>query len=253
MAFNYSTPPEKEKIIDPSSQFPCWAIGRMVMTSGPAAWVGTGSLFHPEHVLTAAHVLHGKTAGTITFAYDVGDAPGNAKRTVAILAGAVPQSYPGTPGWDIGVARLAGAYTAPHNALFNLDGQGNDRAQGLDLVRGRQPITLCGYPGAGPVTPSEHPPVALGHMYAKEGPPSACDFSKNNVQYRFDTRGGESGSPMFNRPNGRYQVVGVHTNWGVADSKQVGEGTLITDLVLAWIKRAVVNLGGAGTFIRVVA
>lgn len=253
MAVHYSIPPAKELIIDPSNQFPSWAIGRMVMTNGPAAWVGTGSLIHTELIITAAHVVAGKTAGTISFGYDVDDIPGSNQRTRQIAAAAVPQLYGQQPGWDIAVARLATPYNPPQGAMFSVTGQGNDRATALHAVKPNQPIAIYGYPGAGPVTPTEHAPVELGHMYAKEGPLFACDFSVNKVQYRFDTRGGESGSPLFNRPNGRCQIVGVHTNWEVADAKQVGGGTLITDQVLAWIGRAINNLQGVGTFVRVVA
>src|SRR5262249_9064172 len=97
---NYSAPPEKEQIHQPADQMPYWAIGRMLMTDGTHWFVGTGSLIQPQYVLTAAHVVHGKTAGTITFAYDVNDNNGNPGRTVQIARAAIPTKY-GQQGWDI--------------------------------------------------------------------------------------------------------------------------------------------------------
>jgi V8-like Glu-specific endopeptidase len=104
------------------------------------------------------------------------------------------------------------------------------------------------------VTTSEHPAVPLGHQYAKTGPVFDCDFSSNKILYKFDTRGGESGSPLMVQANGRIQLIGVHTNWDVLDAKQVGQGTLLTDSVLGWVEQAINQLETvpALTFLRTV-
>ncbi|HEY4027654.1 MAG TPA: trypsin-like serine protease, partial [Candidatus Dormibacteraeota bacterium] len=106
MAVHYGAPPEKEQIHSPAEQSPFWAIGRLLMSDGAHWYVGSGSLIAPAFVLTAGHVLQGKVAGTVTFGYDITDLAGNATRTVAIAAAAIPANY-GVQGWDIGVARLA--------------------------------------------------------------------------------------------------------------------------------------------------
>src|SRR5262249_26893472 len=156
MSVTYGALPEKEQIHQPSNEAPFAAIGRMLMTDGIHQYLGTGSLVRPTYVLTAGHVLHNKTGGTISFGYDRRDIPGSNARTVALHSAAIPAAY-GTAGWDIGVARLGTSYTRALGFLFDLKGQGSDRWSALNTVRGRQNMMISGYPGAGPVTPSEHP------------------------------------------------------------------------------------------------
>ena len=249
MSVHYAEPPLKEPIQDPASEAPWCAIGRMRMTDGKGNWfLGTGALFTNQFVLTAAHVLEGMTAGTIAFACTPTDPSGNAKRTVQISGIAVPAAYPNSPGSDIGVAVLAATYKPGPGFQFNVQGQGNDRAQALNEVkRGKSGsgIWLGGYPAQKvSLAPTEHPDANVGRMYGTSGQPSACDLAKNQLSYAFDTRGGESGSPLF-YSNLRNQVITVHTNFDVVDGKLVGQGTLLTDVVTAWIGRALQTLSQA--------
>ena len=75
-------------------------------------------------------------------------------------------------------------------------------------------------------------------MHGTPGHPTGQDVSKNLLTYAFDTRGGESGSPTFHASL-RWQVIAVHTNFDVVDGKLVGQGTLLTDDVMAWIGRGI--------------
>jgi hypothetical protein len=163
---------------------------------------------------------------------------------VAVVGYALPQKF-GQQGWDIAVALLQRDYTPGPRFQFTLQGQGTDRAQALAEVkkgRGASSIWLGGYPAQQvSLAPTEHPDVNVGSMYGTSGQPTCCDFSGNQLSYAFDTRGGESGSPLFFHGL-RNQVVAVHTNFNVVDARLMGQGTLLTVAVLEWIARAVKTL-----------
>ena len=237
MAVHYSSPPQKELIANElAKDAPFSAIAFIEMIdAGNQGWVGSGSLISAEYVLTAAHVLRGKVAGRASFAYDVNVAD-NAKRQVAIGAACIPAKYLAQPGWDIGVARLAAPYNGTSKFFFERPTQGV-------TAQAKTPVTMAGYPGVvQSVSPSEHPQVAIGHLYGKGGTVYGQDVSKNLLQYRFDTRGGESGAPLY-VTGAHWQQVAVHTNWAVVDDQQTGQGTLLTSPVLAWVRGAVQALG----------
>lgn len=253
MNVSYGPPPYKEPIQQPMDQEPFCAIGRMRMSDGTHWYAGTGSLITKRYIITAAHVLANKTGGMISFGFELGD-NGNGARTVNIARAAIPAAYPAAPGSDIGVAQLAGDYNGTFGFLFNLDGQGNDRKGALTSVTQKGSITIAGYPAAGPVSPDMHPDVVLDHQYAKTGPVADYHLGNHSVSYQFDTRGGESGSPLFAMPSGRCQLIGVHTGWDVKNDRQVGEGTLLTDEKLRWVKQAIHQLETAhgGPFVLTV-
>lgn len=241
---HYTEPPLKEPIPNPTDEAPWCAIGQTRMTDGKGNWfVGTGALFAGQLVLTAAHVVHGKTSGSITFAAKPGDST-NGKRTAPITGVAIPEAYAqGTQwGWDIAVAVLAASYEPGPKFQFDPKGQGDYRAQALTQVRHARAggaIWLGGYPAEKvSLAPTEHPEVKVGWMYGTSGLPTDYNLSVNQLTYEFDTRGGESGSPLF-YPGLRYQVIAVHTNFDVVHGKLVGQGTLLTDAVVTWIGRAI--------------
>ena len=237
----YGTLLERERVHLPAQAAPHCAIGRILVTNGRDWFVGTGALVRPRYVITAAHVLANATGGTITFGYDDGDTTGNAKRTVSLHRAAIPAAYPRQPGTDVGIAQLASEHRRPYGFHFNLRGRGRVREGALADLKGKH-VTLAGYPGSGPASPAERMPAPLGHQYDKTGPVYECDSSRHAIQYRFDTRGGESGSPLMIQTSGRLRLIGVHTSWTVAYDRQIGEGTLLTAAVRNWLEQAIYSL-----------
>ena len=121
--------------------------------------------------ITAAHVLNGKTAGTITFANTLDDVSGNAKRAIQIAGVAIPKAYSNAQGWDVGLAVLSAAYKPGPGFQFNLEGQGTDRASALnELKKGKSGsnVWLGGYPAQKlSLQPSSIPTSTSGRCTAR--------------------------------------------------------------------------------------
>lgn len=191
----------------------------------------SGVLLDPWHVLTAAHVVAGQSAGSILFQLNAGS-----PETLAAAAVTLHPGYSGTvPGndgvWhdDLAIVRLATpASSASGYALYTGSAVG-------------QTLTLAGYGGIGDGTTgvSQGANANLKHtgrnridlllqdddgsssdevfIFDFDGPTAASNvFGPNtpanltlgaNVEAQF--AGGDSGSPVFVQENGVWKIAGV--------------------------------------------
>lgn len=247
------------------------------LASSPFAGVGavivnggtfSGVLLDPWHVLTAAHVVAGRPAGTIQFRLNAG-----AAETLSAAAVTVHPGYagttPGTDGvWhdDLAIVRLAApATSASGYALYTgpaagrtivLAGYGGtgDGSAGVTAGanstikrsgRNRVDLVLPDDDGSGAAEVFVFDfdgPTAASNVFGPAVPGNLTLGASIEAQFA----GGDSGSPLFINDNGVWKIFGVANFNGSTTSLpgsnvlfgSVGGGSLVAPYA-DWIARTV--------------
>ena len=185
MAVHYIDPPLKEPISKPADEAPWCAIGRTRMTDGKGSWyLGTGALFGDQAgAPAAAHVLNGKTAGTITSRTRLTMYRAIAKRAIqdrwrSDTEGILKCSGMGC--WSGGAqCRLQ----KPGPDSVRSGGPGTDRASALnELKKGKSGsnVWLGGYPAQKlSLQPSSIPTSTSGRCTARPVSPTGQDVEES--------------------------------------------------------------------------
>jgi len=193
---------------------------------------GTGAMISGNDVLTAGHILWDETDGfaktvRVTPAASFGSAPyGSFTATTSALH--VPDEYVSSDGdfdYDIGVINLStdiGDSTGTFGVQAVTDSQIDDSS-----------VRTAGYPGD----------LSGGDaMYEISGTVSYT--SGNNMYYRMDSYGGQSGSPVWWMVGGEAVIVGVHTFGGWTYNGGTIVDETFYDLIDGWTDG---DLSGATT------
>ena len=203
--------------VDAPGQWPYSAHG-LIITTFPnrRSYIGSGTVIHSRHVLTAAHNLYSAARGG--WAQDVVFVPGKcgdsepfgqfmAVRCLCpseYIEGLKPAFY------DYGVLVLH-RDVAPQTGAYGLKVLSTSELSGC-------PVTIVGYPG--------EPSLGSGRKQWL-GQNRIHTVSDELVTYEVDTSAGESGSGVYIQAGSEYLIVAIHTvgsmlgNQGVRVNMQV--------------------------------
>lgn len=178
---------DERKIVTNTTVSPYSSVVYLVMTfPNGKSYVGSGSMISSDTVLTAGHCLYKKSLGG--WATRVTVYPGN-NGNIAPYGKSTGIKLLTVSGWmnsessehDIGAIKLDKKIGSSTGWFGMTTNPGTN-------------IALTGYPGE-----------KSGYMYTQQG--SVSELSTNNVYYKLDTTGGNSGSAVYNPSK---QVVAVH-------------------------------------------
>lgn len=160
---------------------------------------GTGFMISSQYMLTAAHCVYntelGKAAKSITAYFGANGS--TYSKSVSSSAVSWCSAYPSDTSSknDWGCIKLN---SEPGRGYFSIGYTSTSTLESSSL-------TLCGYPGDKAVASSS---AAVNgkqrYMYKMSGKPSSVDTY--TINYKIDTYGGQSGSPVYNSSNVVYAI-----------------------------------------------
>lgn len=203
---------DREKIVN-TRVFPYSACAFVAATySNGETYIGSGSMISPDTVLTAGHVIYNKNlkqwpkSVTVYPGIDGSYAPFGQSNSTK-LASLLGWTRRFDSKYDIGMIRL----DDPIGINTGWFGLTSTAKTGLT-------VTSTGYPGDKPKQT----------MWTNSGKISS--ITQNNVYYRLDTFGGQSGSAVYNSSN---QIVAVHAY----AQYHRNFGTRTNSTIINWVKK----------------
>lgn len=243
---------DNRTIVSDTTVAPYRYIGRLVIyasfskTGKAAKFSGTGFLVGPKLVMTAAHclyptdddgVIYDKVTEAIFYPGRNGNSTpyGSAKGTVLHVPTKYKDSAPTyNKKYDYAVMELntaigntTGSFSTDANYIVGTEGVINPL--NVTLAGGGAfnslKVTLAGYPGN---------ETQNNKLYKHSG---TASFENDDYifSYTIDTEGGQSGSPLYLKQNGKFCVVGIHI-LGNSAAKQ-NYGRRITNAILQLVNK----------------
>ena len=219
--------------VEDTSAFPHSAICRLatVDAAGKRRW-GTGFYVGRNRILTAAHVLNGKTRVTIVPGKngDGADSEPYGQTTVEASSWRIAPTYTGSGNHDNDIAVIDNVpIDAPNGRWFEF----------LNATPSRRlPIVVCGYSGQSDKVPALNKIIDSNKQHLHGG--YAAEMSTLEViEYPILALHGASGAPVYTleKEGGTFnaKVCGVHVS-GEPAAKGLNRGCFLTPAKLDWIE-----------------
>ena len=182
-------------------------VGKLTFKQGNGYYQATGELIGKKTVLTAAHCAYGENglSKSMRF-YPAQDGVNNPYGSYEIAEIHVPEEYKKAvknedylqqARYDYAVLTLKKSMPTNYG-YFSLGGDGTSLdKKGIKNLA----LAIIGYPGE------------KSGMYRHASKSYWFEDNDKIMAYKIDTTGGQSGSPVYRKKNGKYYIIAVHA-WG---------------------------------------